>query len=328
MSTMEVKTVCGNCGEVAVKTLPVDGKGMDSRPQGNGMAQDDLPDNAGFVEKRKKGKKRRIHRLTNDQGVVIREVALADTGKSLQDDDDAFLCAIDRKVLPGSASACSNCPGGCCNSKGLPTLIEVEGLAEEEHNAEVLDSGYGAKADLFVVQLKRADGKIIEAFYDGKTAECQGWSLLNSDLLDVKSLEGSKVIDADEAKEIALKSIEGEAVAVDPDNFDGADAWAVQVTGKDGRSYDVFVSLKGDVLGFDDYGPLAKTEDEPEVKEGGDAGEATPPAEPEGDKPAGDDEPVADDEPKKGDEPEEKAVPVEDPELLEALAELKSLSIG
>lgn len=319
MSTMEVKTVCGNCGEVAVKVL--DEKGMNSRPQGNGMAQDDLPDNAGFVEKRKKGKKRRIHRLTNDQGVVIREVTL-EAGKSLED-DDAFLCAIDRKVLPGASGACANCPGGCCSKSGEPTLIEVEGMAEEEFGGEVLDSGYGAKADLFVVQLKREDGKVIEAFYDGKTAECQGWSLLNSDLLDVKTLEDAPIIDAEEAKQIALKSVEGEALSVDPDDFDGTDAWAVQVTGKDGRSYDVFVSLKGNVLGFDDYGPAVKAEPDAETKDDETVGG-------EADKPV-DQEVTPDDEKKTPAEPEidgEKAIVIEDPELLEALAELKSLSIG
>lgn len=303
MNTMEVKTVCGNCGEVAVQAI--EEKGMDSRPQDNGMAQDALPDDANFVDKRKKAKKRRIHRLTNDQDAVIREVTL-EASKSLEE-DDLFLCGLDRKVLSTASGACSNCPGGCCNEKGLPTLIEVEGLAEDDIGGEVIDSGYGAKADLFVVQVKRLDGKTVEAFYDGKSAELQGWALLTE--TEVPS-EGT--ITPEEAGTIAVKSIEGEIVSVDPDDFEGSDAWAVEVNGSDGKSYDVFVSLAGDVLGFDDYGLISDVKSEEEVEVKTDVPE---------------EEELEDDEDDEDEEVEEKSTEptAADEDLLRALEELKSL---
>ena len=307
MTTMEVKTICGNCGEIAVQ--PLEEKGMESREQGHGMGMDHLPDDANFVDKRKKAKKRRLRRLTNDQGAVIREVALADTDKgkkTLEDDDTAFLCGLDRKVLTGAS--CANCPGGCCNEKGLPTLIEVEGLAEEEIGGEVVDSGYSAKVDLFVVQLQRKDGRVVEAFYEGKSAELQGWTLL----AEVKSGEEIQTITPDEARDIALKAIDGEAVSVDPDDFEGDDAWAVEINGADGKSYDVFVSLSGNVLGHDDYGLVGDFKSDDSSTEEKELHE--------------EDEPSEEDEETEDEEVEEKSDSVEtDEDFLRDYAELKSL---
>jgi hypothetical protein len=78
--------------------------------------------------------------------------------------------------------------------------------------------------------------------------------MLNADVLNVKSgLQNQSLISFSEAAEIATKSIFGDVVAVEPDVFEGFDAYAVEVEGLDGKSYDVFVSLDGELLGYDEY---------------------------------------------------------------------------
>ena len=47
--------------------------------------------------------------------------------------------------------------------------------------------------------------------------------------------------------------IDGTVIAVEPDVFEGFDAYAVEIEGFDGKSYDVFVALDGEVLGYDKY---------------------------------------------------------------------------
>ena len=169
-------------------------------------------------------------------------------------DEDAFVCAFERKVYPGGASVCDNCPGGCVSEGSMPGLLEVEGIAEDMFSGKVLDSGFSDKADLFVIDLERKDGRPVEAFFDGETGECLGWQLLNDDVLQVKSaLDGSSMIGFEQAAEIATKSIAGEVVAVEPDIFEGFDTYAVEIEGIDGKSYDVFVSLGGQILGYDEY---------------------------------------------------------------------------
>jgi len=136
----------------------------------------------------------------------------------------------------------------------MPGLLEVEGIAEDMFSGKVLDSGFSDKADLFVIDLERKDGRPVEAFFDGETGECLGWQLLNDDVLQVKSaLDGSSMIGFEQAAEIATKSIAGEVVAVEPDIFEGFDTYAVEIEGIDGKSYDVFVSLGGQILGYDEY---------------------------------------------------------------------------
>lgn len=169
-------------------------------------------------------------------------------------DEKAFVCAIERKMYPGGSDICANCPGGCEPHGDMPTLLEVEGIAEDMFSGKVLDSGYADQTDIFVVDVQRKDGKPIEAYFDGTTGECMGWHLLNEDLIgEVASISGEKVISFDEAASIATKSIEGEVVAVDADMFEGYDAYAVEIEGIDGKSYDVFVGIDGEVLGYDEY---------------------------------------------------------------------------
>jgi hypothetical protein len=174
--------------------------------------------------------------------------------KSADFDEEAFVCAFDRKVYPGAATVCDSCPGGCVSEKGMPALIEIEGIAEDMFRGKVLDSGYSDEADLFVVDVERKDGKPVEIFFDGSTGEVMGWHQLTNDVLEVKSaLENKTMISFGEAADIAVKSVEGDIVAVEPDVFEGFDVYAVEIDGMNGKSYDVFVSLDGEVLGYDEY---------------------------------------------------------------------------
>ena len=174
--------------------------------------------------------------------------------KSLDYDDNAFVCAIERKVYGGGSDICANCPGGCEPHSDMPSLLEVEGIAEDMFSGKVLDSGYADESDIFVVDVERKDGKPIEAYFDGQSGECMGWHLLDESLLgEVSAIPGEKVISFNEAASIAVKSIEGDVVSVDADMFEGYDAYAVEIEGIDGKSYDVFVGIDGEVLGYDEY---------------------------------------------------------------------------
>ena len=167
---------------------------------------------------------------------------------------DVFVCAIERKVYPGASGLCDNCPGGCVKEGDMPALLEIEGRAEDMFSGKVLDSGYSDAADMFVVDVERKDGKPIEIFFDGSTGEVMGWHMLNEEVLQVKSgFQPTNLISFSEAAGIATKSIQGDVVAVEADIFEGFDAYAVEIEGIDGKSYDVFVSLDGDVLGYDEY---------------------------------------------------------------------------
>jgi uncharacterized membrane protein YkoI len=138
--------------------------------------------------------------------------------------------------------------------KGMPGLLHVEGIAEDMFDGKVLDSGYSAEADMFVVDVEAKDGRPIEVFIDGSSAEVLGWHKLDNNAFEQKSLvDEMMLIDFNDAAEIATKSIQGSVVAVEPDVFEGYDAYAVEIDGLDGKSYDVFVSLDGEVLGYDKY---------------------------------------------------------------------------
>lgn len=188
--------------------------------------------------------------------------------KSAEYGKNAYMCAIERKVYPGGVSVCEDCPGGCVSEKGMPGLLHVEGLAEEMFNGKILDSGYSSDADMFVVDVQTKSGKAVEVFVDGTTAEVLGWHKLDDSNFEQKSaLDSMMVIDFQEAAEIAVKSIKGDVVAVEPDLFEGFDAYAVEIEGIDGKSYDVFVSLDGEVLGYDKYEPEEAEEIEAEAAE-------------------------------------------------------------
>lgn len=204
------------------------------------------------------------------QRMKMRNRRMATMGlKSADFDEFAFVCAFERKVYPGSSGVCENCPGGCAPEGMLPGLLEVEGIAEDMFSGKVLDSGYSDKADLYVIDVERKDGKVIEAFFEGTGADCVGWHLLDNDVMGQKSLEADSdtLVNFAEAAEIAVKTIQGHVVGVDPDIFEGFDSYAVEIDGVDGKSYDVYVSLNGEVLGYDEYSAEEADEIEAEAAE-------------------------------------------------------------
>ena len=200
---------------------------------------------------------------------AMRNRRLASMGmKSADVGRTGYLCAVDRKVYPGGTGVCDDCPGGCVSEKGMPGLLHVEGLAEDMFEGKILDSGYSAEADMFVVDVQAKDGRAVEVFVDGTNGEVLGWHKLDQDAFEQKSLlDEMMLIDFNEAAEIAVKSIEGSVVAVEPDVFEGYDAYAVEIDGIDGKSYDVFVALDGEVLGYDKYEPEEAEDIEAEAAE-------------------------------------------------------------
>ena len=167
----------------------------------------------------------------------------------------AYVCAIERKAYPGGSPVCDDCPGGCMAEKGMPGLLEIEGMVEKEFDSEIIDSGYSQDADMFVLDLATKDDRAIEVFVDGSNAEILGYHRLDDSVLEHKTAEGHTVeyIGYNDAADIATKSIPGEIASVEPDVFEGFDCFAVEVDGVDGKSYDVFVSLDGEILGHDIY---------------------------------------------------------------------------
>jgi uncharacterized membrane protein YkoI len=181
---------------------------------------------------------------------------------------NGYVCAIERKTHPGNAAVCDDCPGGCISEKGFPGLLQIEGLVESQFKGIVIDSGYSAAADMFVVDVQTKDGQVREVFVDGTSAEVVGFHKLDESVFEQKSaLGGMKVIGFSDAAEIAIKSIEGQVIAVEPDVFEGVDSYAVEIDGIDGKSYDVFVSLDGEVLGYDKYESEEAQEIEAEAAE-------------------------------------------------------------
>lgn len=200
----------------------------------------------------------------------MRQNRMASMGmKSADFDDNAFVCAFQRKMHPGGASVCENCPGGCAPEGNLPGLLDIEGSAEDMFSGKVLDSGYSDLADLYVVDVERKDGKTVEAFFEGQNGECVGWHLLDNNVIDEKSAfdAAGDIIDFDQAAKIAVKSFDGNVVGVEPDVFEGFDSYAVEIDMVDGKSYDVYISLDGKVLGYDEYSAEEAEEIEAEAAE-------------------------------------------------------------
>jgi uncharacterized membrane protein YkoI len=182
--------------------------------------------------------------------------------------EHGYVCAIERKSYSGTTSVCENCPGGCIAEKGMPGLLHVEGMAEDMFDGKVIDSGYSPDADMFVVDVQAKDGKAIEVFIDGTSAEVMGWHKLDESVFEQKAaIDELNLISFTDAAEIAVKSIDGHVVAVEPDSFEGIDSYAVEIEGFDGKSYDVFVALDGEVLGYDKYEPEEAEEIEAEAAE-------------------------------------------------------------
>lgn len=247
--------VCGKCGAMAVeiKKDMTEEDDADLNPAQGEMGEEPMEAMQDEdIKRRIAARKRRMQSM---------DVKSADW------DDDSYVCGFERKMLPGFSEPCAACPGGCAPEQGLPTLLEIEGLAEIEIGGKTLDSGYSDVADLFLVDVERKDGRIAEVSFDGTTGECLGWQLLDDNLIGEKSAQDPiELVSIEEAVELAANTISGEVVNIDADTFDGFDAYAVEVDGIDGKSYDVFVSLDGKVLGYDEYEGKSADEAEMELK--------------------------------------------------------------
>lgn len=239
---------------------------VDAAKKGMGMAKPDMSDedmaDEEYEDDEEESMKMGMMREMRKRRINSMGMKAADLGET------GYICAIERKAHPGSSSVCDDCPGGCISEKGLPGLLEVEGLAETEFKGVVIDSGYSADADMFVVDVQVKDGSVREVFIDGTTAEIIGFHKLDDEIFEKKSaIDEMMVIGFVEAAEIAIKAIDGTVVAVEPDIFEGIDSYAVEVDGFDGKSYDVFVGLDGEVLGYDKYEPEEAEDIEAEAAE-------------------------------------------------------------
>lgn len=176
--------------------------------------------------------------------------------------ENGFMCAVSRKVMPEGTAPCEFCRGGCTREGGLPGLLDIEAIAEDQYKGVVVNSGYASADNVFLVDIKCEDGELIEAIYTGE-GKPAGWVLLDAAALDEtseKSLQQErKVVSMEEAQDIATKAIDGTALGVTAAIFEGYDVYAIEVEGVNGKSYDAYVALDGTLLGWDEY-PLNVTE--------------------------------------------------------------------
>lgn len=181
------------------------------------------------------------------------------------DDDNVFLCQLERKVYPSTSEVCANCPGGCASEEGMPGILDVEGMVLGMFGGKVLSSGYADEADLFIVDVMGKDGRAFEVLADGQNGEIINFHRLNTTDLEsgmgVKSLEDAteSLIDIKTAERIALEmladelGIQGKVLEADSDIFEGFDAYVFEIDAENGKSYDAYVGLGGERFGYDEY---------------------------------------------------------------------------
>ena len=248
--------VCGKCGAMAVMT-----KAAGDGDVGVGMEREmdeETPDEDQALARSGKKPKKPLAGVTGDstEEEIVRQTAR----KKMRTDrmnkigvkdasDDHFMCAFDRKVLAPESPACEGCKGGCFAVKGGVDILEVEAIAEQQYDAEVVDSGYSDIFDRFVVDLRKKDGELIEAFYDGSGKD-RGWQPIEEDAIAF----ADDAISPDEAIDIAEGFIEGKSLTITVSSYEGGMSYCVELEGKDGYSYDVFVDpIEGKVLGADQW---------------------------------------------------------------------------
>lgn len=172
-----------------------------------------------------------------------------------------FLCGFQRKSVQ---SPCDFCRGGCAPEDGLPGLADIEQFVMKSYEgSKIISSGYSNVDDIFVVDIKRADNSSIEVFLSGEGDEL-GWLKLDDELVDEVELKSLDIISTQEAEELAVKTLGGEASSVTADIFNQQDVYVVEVNTFDEKSYDVFISTEGKILGYDEYtleSPLSEDEE-------------------------------------------------------------------
>ena len=145
----------------------------------------------------------------------------------------------------------------------ISEIAAIEALAVKAagEGAEVLNSGFSPADDTYVIDVKTADDTIREYFFNGAGEEK---ATLWSRLLALSE----EFISEEKAAEIAAEYKSGEIVSIEPGLILGTDAFVVEIDEVEGKSYDVFVSLKGEILGHDEYEMLADaSHDEEELAE-------------------------------------------------------------
>jgi hypothetical protein len=199
----------------------------------------------------------------------------------LDDPNDVFLCAAERKILPNSSSVCEGCPGGCQPEDGMPGILDIEGMALEMVGGKVLASAYVEEGDLFFVDVLGKDGQAVEFIADGSTGQIRNFHLLATQDVDkimgVKSADQGdsevRIIDIKTAEAVAIKALqdefgtEGTVINADSEIFEGFDAYVFEVDGKDGYSYDLYVGVDGHFLGTDVYDQTEAEDIEAEAAE-------------------------------------------------------------
>lgn len=311
---MDVKTVCGACG--ATEVVALDEKGMQPLP-GKPPAQWFEPDGAGFIKKRRR-KNRRMRTI----GAVAATHPVGKDGEPVE--------------------------GEVKEDEGIDAPFTIDELREfttEYFDAKVLDDGQSEDGELYLARLEMKNGVVREAWFNVKTAELL--DVLRVDPEELGLNETGDIISMDDASALALKTVEGEVLAVVAENWNDQDVWIAEMVGKDGNDHDVYISLDGVVVGHDTYEvglksvePASETDPAVEVK----AGAAQPyddltpasddpdnvandPAEAHGGNTAGKEPEVAPDEAPEGEEGgegvEEKSAVT--PEFMAAVAEFTAL---
>ena len=131
--------------------------------------------------------------------------------------------------------------------------------------SEIVGSGYSSADDIFVLDVKRADGSAIEMFVSGEGEEL-GWLKIDESLLEEKSVAPMDIISQVDAESVAVKAIGGEVYSISPDIFNNEDVYVVQIDTADEKSFDVFVGMDGKVLGYDEYEVEMPLSEEDEIK--------------------------------------------------------------
>lgn len=173
--------------------------------------------------------------------------------------EDQFYCAESKSM---ETEVHDDCRGGCAPEGELPGLLDIEVMAAKTYeDGEIVRSGYADNERLFFVDIKREDGKYIEAAYSDD-GEHLGWTLLDSETIDTKDDEDPiEAITMVEAEEIALKEFPGTSLSGQTSLFQGTDSYVFEIDTADGKSVDAYVDLAGEFIGYDEYELVDDTEE-------------------------------------------------------------------
>ena len=143
----------------------------------------------------------------------------------------------------------------------ISELATIEALAVKSagEGAEVINSGFSPADNTYVIDVKTGDDTIREYFYSGDGVE-KGYLVVEA------AGTSEDFISEEKAAEIAVQYKSGEVVSIEPGLILGNDAFVVEIDEVEGKSYDVFVSLKGEILGHDEY-EMSVIHDEEELAE-------------------------------------------------------------